>query len=127
MQNFGPDLTVYRIFRNKALLKMLQGYFFYIEKGNVHIDVYKRTPTQAQSASTKPGKFSKGGIDLRPVILRSWMASLLLGYLVTLLVIIAMFWEISCTKMHQRLFTYQLQRTSFEDNTSPGDIQGGRS
>jgi len=119
------DSTEY--FRNKVLLKMLQGCSFYIEKGNVHIDVYKRTPTQAQSASTKPGKFSKGGIDLRLVILRSWMASLLLGYLVTLLVIIAMFWEISCTKMHQRLFTYQLQRTSFEDNTSPGDVQGGRS
>jgi len=63
MQNFGPDLTVYRIFRNKALLKMLQGYFFYIEKGNVHIDVYKRTPTQAQSVSTKPELSSNGRIE----------------------------------------------------------------
>lgn len=49
------DSTEY--FRNKVLLKMLQGYSFYIEKGNVHIDVYKRTLTPAQSASTKPEKF----------------------------------------------------------------------
>ena len=97
------DNTQY--FRSKALLKMLQGYSFYIEKGNVHIDVYKLTPTQARSASTKPEKSSKGRIDPRSVILRSWMASLLLGYLVTLLVIVATFWGISCTtKLHRRLF-----------------------
>lgn len=49
------DSTEY--FRNKVLLKMLQGCSFYIEKGNLHIDVYKRTLTPAQSASTKPEKF----------------------------------------------------------------------
>lgn len=69
------DNTQY--FRNKALLKMLQGYSFYIEKGNVHIDDYKRTPTQSQSASTESEKLSKGRIDPRPVIPRIWMASLL--------------------------------------------------